>query len=95
MMRSPALDGRSDEGFGPVRRADLVEHVEDPARCTAVQGAGQGADRPDDRRPEVGPGRGDDPPGEGRGVEPVIDGQDHVLLDGPGVRGDGTSPVSM
>ena len=40
----------------------------------------------EDGRREVGAGRRDDPCREGRRVEPVVDGQDHVLLDGPGVR---------
>ena len=36
---------------------------------------------------EVGTGRGHDPGGERRGVEAVIDRQDHVLLDRPGMGG--------
>ena len=63
---------------------------------TAVERARQRTDRPHDGRPQVGAGRRDDPSGEGRGVEAVVDGQDHVLLDGAGVLPAlGTWPVNM
>ncbi len=86
-MRSPPLDGRADVGLGAVRRADGVEHVEGAARGPAVQRSRQGADGRHDGGTEVGPGRRHDAGGEGRRVEAVVDGQDHVLLDGPGVQG--------
>ena len=80
------LDGLPDVGLGPVRRADVVEHVEDPAGSTTVQRPRQGTDRAHNGRSQIGPGRGDDPAGEGGRVEPVVDGEDHVLLEGPDVQ---------
>ena len=84
-MRSPPSTARADVGLGPVGRADGVEHVERPARRPAVQRPRQRADGGDDGGAEVGAGRRHDAGGEGRRVEAVVDGQDHVLLDGPGV----------
>ena len=89
MIRSPRVDGAADPGLGPVGGADGVEHVEGPAGRTAVERPRQRADGPDDGRGQVGPGRRDDPGGEGRGVEAVVDGQDQVLLDGPHMGGRG------
>ena len=71
-------------GFGAVGRADGVDGVEGPARGPAVQRPRQRPDGADHGGGGVGPRRGDDPGGEGGGVEAVVDGQDQVLLQGPG-----------
>jgi hypothetical protein len=71
---------------GPV---DLVQHVERPARCAAVQRSRQRPDGTADGAGQVGAGRGDDPGGEGRGVEAVVHGQDQVLLQCTHLRGRG------
>ena len=80
-----ALDGPADVGLGPVGRADGVEHVERPAGGPAVQRARQRPDGGHDRRCEVRTRRRHHARRERRCVEPVIDGEDHVLLDRPGV----------
>ena len=87
------LDRVADPGTGPLRCADGVEEVEGPAGCAAVQRAGQGAQGTDHRSPHVGAGGGDDPRREGRGVEPVVDGEHQVLLHGPGHLGGGFGAV--
>ena len=58
-------------------------------RRAAVQRPGQRADAADHRGAEVGAGRGDDPGGERRRVEAVVDRGDLVLLDGAGDVGVG------
>ncbi len=78
-----AFYGGADEPFCPLGRTDLVEHVEDSAGRPPVQGTRQRTDGSDHGGGQVGAGRGDDPAGEGRGIEAVVDGQDHVLLQRP------------
>ncbi len=90
------LDRGADPGVGVVGGADRVEQCRAPGSVRR-----RAADRTarrwrHDGGAEVGAGRGDDPGGERRGVEAVVDGRDQVLLDGAGVRsGSGSSPVSM
>ena len=86
------LDRLTDPRLGPVRRPDGVEHVQGAAGRTPVQGPGQCADGPDDGGGEVGPGGCDDPGREGGGVEPVVDGEHQVLLDGPNLISRGLAP---
>ena len=85
-MRSPPTTAAADVGLRPVRGADGVEHVERPARRPAVQRTRQRADGSHDGRAQVRPRRRHHSRREGRRVESVVDGQDHVLLNGPGVQ---------
>ena len=81
----PAAGG--DLALHPRRRArrvtDGVEGIEGPARRTAVERAGEGAEGGTDHVGHVGAGRGDDTCGERRRVEAVVDRQDEVLLERP------------
>ena len=52
----------------------------------AVERAGQCTDGGHHCGPEVGPGRRDDPRGERRSVEAVVEREDQVLLERAGVR---------
>ena len=79
------LDHVTDVGVGVLGPADGIEHVQGPTGRAAVERAGEGADCADHRCAQVGAGRGDDPGGEGRRVEPVVDRRDEVLLEGPGL----------
>ncbi len=81
-----ALDGGADVGVGALGCADGVQHVEGAAGGPAVEWSRQRADGGDDGGAEVRPGGRDDACREGRRVEAVVDGEDHVLLNGPGVQ---------
>ena len=58
-----------------------VEHRQHPCGRAAVERPGERADCRGERRRAVGAGRGDDPGGEGRGVEAVLGGADPVGVD--------------
>ena len=62
-------------------RRDLVEHRHHVRGRAAVQRPGERADGRRERGPAVGAGRGDDPGGERRGVEPVLGRADPVGVD--------------
>ncbi len=78
-----AQDAVTNPGVDAVGCADGVEHVQGPAGRTAVQRPGERADGTDEAGREVGAGGGDDPCGEGRGIEAVVDGGDQICLDRP------------
>ena len=72
-----------DPRLGSRRITDRVDGVEGPARRATVERPGQRTERGADHVGEIGARRRDDAGGEGRGVEAVVDREDHVLLDGP------------
>ena len=66
---------------GPIRLADLLQHHHDRLVGAAVQRALERPDRPGDRGVEVGESRGDDPRGEGGGIETVLGVEDERDLE--------------
>ena len=87
MTRSPAATASRTHCSAVGGAVDPVQHVERPARGTPVQRARQRADGSAHGAGQVRTGRGDDPGGEGRGVESVVHGQDQVLLERPHLSG--------
>ena len=84
MMRSPArMCSRSQPS---IRSGLPIASRVSSARLgrAAVQRPGQRADRAHQAGGQVGAGGGDDPGGEGRGVEAVVDGRDQVAARWPG-----------
>src|SRR5580693_1616029 len=69
-----------DYRTGAIEGPYLVKQVQCSAGRAAVQWAAERSDRADDARSHVSAGGGDDPGGEGRGVETMVDRRDQVVL---------------
>ena len=84
-----AIERLAQPLLGVLDRAHLGELVDDLRRRAAVERALHRPDRAGDRRGDVRQRRGDDPGGEGRGVEAVLGADDEVGIEGtgrPGIR---------
>ena len=84
-----AGDRPVEPGLHLIERADLLEHVEHILVGTAVQRAGQGADRRGHHRVGIGEGAGGDAGAEGAGVEAVLGVQDQAGIEDAGRQGIG------
>ena len=80
--RSPsALEIRGRKVARLMRRLRVVAPWLEPSERVDGTRLRKRAHRADDRGAEIGAGRGDDPGGERRRVEPMIDGRDEIFFD--------------